>query len=116
MSSTAKRSRRIARTRSTKSTRDRFRDVNALEARRFAQQNIEIQPWTPQGERPPPSIAGLPQLARLPAVVAAVGLSASTIWRLRRRGAFPAPVQIGPNSVAWRVPDIAAWIETRPKA
>jgi prophage regulatory protein len=38
------------------------------------------------------------------------GLSCRTIYRRIRDKTFPAPVQIGPHSVAWRVGDIDAWL------
>ncbi|TAN11541.1 MAG: AlpA family phage regulatory protein [Burkholderiaceae bacterium] len=35
--------------------------------------------------------------------------SKPTIYRWVREGIFPAPVKIGPNSVAWRTEDVQAW-------
>lgn len=43
-----------------------------------------------------------------------VGLSRTTIWRLERRGRFPARRRLGPNSVAWIEDEVDAWIESRP--
>ncbi|MDX5371424.1 MAG: AlpA family transcriptional regulator [Pseudomonadaceae bacterium] len=51
-----------------------------------------------------------PALIRLPGVCTQVGLSKSQIYRLIRRGEFPAPVRLGPNSVAWPVEHVQAWI------
>ena len=53
------------------------------------------------------------QLIRLPAVKALLGVSAATIWRMRCRGDFPAPIQVSPGAVAWREMEILAWIEAR---
>jgi prophage regulatory protein len=39
-----------------------------------------------------------------------VGLSKSTIYARIARGTFPAPIQIGPKSVGWRVSDIEAFL------
>jgi prophage regulatory protein len=40
-------------------------------------------------------------LLRLPVVEAAVGLKRSAIYGRIARGLFPAPVELGPRSVAW---------------
>ena len=56
------------------------------------------------------------RLLRLPVVVARVGLSATTIWRQRRCGQFPAPVRISPGCVAWREADVESWIASRSEA
>jgi len=46
---------------------------------------------------------------RLPAVIAATGLSKSTIYEKSKAGTFPAPIPIGPSAVAWDSGAIAAW-------
>lgn len=51
-----------------------------------------------------------PALLRLPSVCAQVGLSKSQLYRLIRTGEFPAPIRLGPNSVAWPAEHIDAWI------
>ena len=56
------------------------------------------------------------RLLRLPVVAARVGLSGTTIWRLRRRGQFPDPVRISPGCVAWRESDVESWIASRLEA
>lgn len=38
-------------------------------------------------------------------------VSAATWWAGIKTGRFPAPVRIGPNSVAWRASDVYALIE-----
>jgi prophage regulatory protein len=38
------------------------------------------------------------------------------VWRLEKRGEFPARVQLGPNSVGWFDDEIDAWIEARIRA
>ncbi len=43
----------------------------------------------------------------------ATGLSAVTIWRLRKDGKFPAPIRLGANSIGWRRADILEWLATR---
>ncbi|MDE0133136.1 MAG: AlpA family phage regulatory protein [bacterium] len=55
----------------------------------------------------------------MPAVLAATGLSRTTLWRLRRTGEFPAPVRLGGDAsraVGWLRSDIEEWILSRPAA
>lgn len=52
----------------------------------------------------------VPALLRLPAVCHTVGLSKSQIYRLIRAGAFPPPVRIGANSVAWPADAVGKWV------
>ena len=46
---------------------------------------------------------------RLPAVIEATGWSRATIWRKVKVGVLPAPIPIGPKSVAWDAEEIAQW-------
>ena len=46
---------------------------------------------------------------RLPAVIAATGLSRSPVLRTVKAGTFPAPIHIGPHAVAWDSGAIAQW-------
>ena len=43
------------------------------------------------------------------------GLSRTTIWRRRRAGKFPDPVDLGNGLLGWYEDEIAAWIEARPR-
>lgn len=43
-----------------------------------------------------------------------LGTSRTTIWRWVRSGIFPSPLQIGPNTIAWRTADIEDWLQSRP--
>ncbi len=36
-------------------------------------------------------------------------------WRDIRAGKFPAPVEIGPNSLGWFEDEIEAWLASRPR-
>jgi prophage regulatory protein len=63
---------------------------------------------------PPGSVDPTRLFARLPTVMRATGLGRSTIYRLVARGAFPAPVHLGPRAVAWRWADLDRWSESRP--
>jgi predicted DNA-binding transcriptional regulator AlpA len=38
------------------------------------------------------------------------------LLRLEKRGQFPERIRLGQNSVAWRLDEVQAWIETRSKA
>lgn len=41
------------------------------------------------------------------------GLSRSTIYSWITAGRFPAPVKLGPRSVAWVKEEIEAWVNSR---
>lgn len=53
------------------------------------------------------------QLLRLHQVEAMVGLKKSSLYKMMAEGAFPAAVPIGPNSRAWLLSEIQAWIAAR---
>lgn len=55
----------------------------------------------------------LETLLRRPAVQAATGLSRSGLYAAMARNDFPKPVQLGPQSVAWRQSEVQAWIASR---
>ncbi|MDP2319542.1 MAG: AlpA family phage regulatory protein [Acidobacteriota bacterium] len=42
-----------------------------------------------------------------------IPLSRTTIWHLRRTGAFPEPTRISDRRIAWPEDEINAWIEAR---
>lgn len=44
-----------------------------------------------------------------------VGLSQSTVYRLRQQGKFPPPMRLGGNSIGWLEQDIIDWIGSRPR-
>ena len=54
------------------------------------------------------------RLIRLPEVLRLTGHSRSNLYRKIQSSQFPEPVRLGPRSVAWRVSDVLAWIDTRP--
>ena len=56
------------------------------------------------------------KLLKRPEVEAVTGLSRASIYSKIKTGAFPAPVRLGPNSVAWRAADIDRWISELPVA
>ena len=56
------------------------------------------------------------RLIKEPEVLRLTGLSRSRLHRMVDSGEFPPPVSTGPRSVAWRVRDVLAWLESRPPA
>jgi prophage regulatory protein len=46
-------------------------------------------------------------------IQAATGLHSATIWRLRKRGAFPEPIRLSDQAVGWRRADVTAWLAAR---
>lgn len=53
-------------------------------------------------------------LYRLPEVMSITGRRRATIYRAVAEGTFPRPVQLGPQSVAWKKSSIDEWIASRP--
>jgi predicted DNA-binding transcriptional regulator AlpA len=45
-----------------------------------------------------------------PAIHGILPFSGPTLWRKVRDGKFPRPVKLGPNTTAWKVSDIQAWM------
>lgn len=42
-----------------------------------------------------------------------LGVSRSTLWRVRRQGHFPTPIQISLNRIGFRRGDVRSWIESK---
>ena len=55
------------------------------------------------------------KMLRAPEVMARTGLSRVTIWRRVRAGTFPAPTELGANSIGWPESEITAWLANRPR-
>jgi prophage regulatory protein len=53
------------------------------------------------------------RFVRMPELLVLTGLSASTIYRLEKRGQFPRRIRLAPNSVGWRLKSVQSWIESR---
>ncbi len=53
------------------------------------------------------------KMLRPPEVTVRTGLSRTTLWRRVRAGTFPAPVELGANSIGWPASEITAWLESR---
>ena len=60
--------------------------------------------------------APIPSILRVATVLAATGLSRTTLWRAVKRGDFPAPIRLSARAVGWRRTDVERWLESRPKA
>jgi prophage regulatory protein len=56
------------------------------------------------------------KLLRMEDLKADYGLVPATVYRWIGEGHFPAPVNIGANSVAWHIEEIEAWRWSRPRA
>ena len=54
------------------------------------------------------------RMLRFREVIERTGLSRTTIWRRVRAKTFPAPIQLGPNSIGWPESVIIEWVESRP--
>ena len=54
-----------------------------------------------------------PRVIRKPTVLARVGVSDTTLWRLVRAGKFPRPMQLSPGTVGWPEHEVDAWIAAR---
>lgn len=46
-------------------------------------------------------------------VLATVGLSDVSVWRLERDGSFPRRIKLGGNSVGWLQSEIFGWLEQK---
>ena len=54
-------------------------------------------------------IAGYKQLVKK------VGKSRYQIWKDIHAGTFPAPIELGPNSIGWYEDEVDAWLASRPR-
>jgi prophage regulatory protein len=52
-------------------------------------------------------------ILRLPAVMANIGLSRSSIYLRIAEGTFPKPVSLGARAVGWLESDIQEWLRQR---
>jgi prophage regulatory protein len=50
---------------------------------------------------------------RLPAVMASIGLSRSSIYLRVSEGSFPKPISLGARAVGWLQSDIEDWLRQR---
>jgi prophage regulatory protein len=55
----------------------------------------------------------LDQIIRPKPLAKQLGVSTTTLWRMRNRHEFPEPIQISPGAKGWRQSDIAQWLASR---
>ncbi len=55
------------------------------------------------------------RILRDPEVQERTRLSRVQRWRRVRKGTFPAPLQLGENSIGWFEDEIEAWLSERPR-
>jgi len=65
------------------------------------------------GEVPSPKSANPDKIIRIKEVLNLTGLSRTTLWRLEKRGQFPARLLLSAGSVGWRNKEIITWIESK---
>jgi prophage regulatory protein len=53
------------------------------------------------------------RIMRFPEIRKIIGLSRSTIFRMEKARQFPVRIQLGKNSVGWRLSSVQKWIEAR---
>jgi prophage regulatory protein len=50
------------------------------------------------------------QLIGMPGRPGVLPVSRATLWRMVRRGSFPAPVRLAQRVTAWRVEEVRRWL------
>lgn len=45
-----------------------------------------------------------------------LGMSRTSLWRLRKEGDFPSPVKLGKRAVAYHRKEVDEWLANRPRA
>ena len=84
----------------------------------FSDQNVPKNEADSQAGRgavssPGPETSDEIGFLRLPQVKSITGLSKSSLYALIRANSFPAPVQLGPRTVAWVRSEIKQWAAER---
>lgn len=64
----------------------------------------------------PKPTAAPSRLIRRPEVCGLTGLPKSTLYDYLAAGTFPSPVRLSCRSVAWKLNDVLAWIDSRVSA
>ena len=54
------------------------------------------------------------KILRLPALLARVGMSPATVYRMISSGEFPRSVRIGVRATRWRSGEVDEWLASRP--
>jgi len=63
-----------------------------------------------------PRFIRIRELASKPGRQGLLPVSAATIWRWVKRGEFPPPVQLGPQTTAWPVEAVEKFLQQREAA
>jgi prophage regulatory protein len=63
-----------------------------------------------------PRFIRIRELASTPDRIGRLPVAPATIWRWTKSGAFPQPVQLGPQTTAWRVEDVERWEKSHASA
>ena len=53
------------------------------------------------------------RILRLPTLLAAIDVSAATLWRWVKDETFPQPISLGGRSVGWLQSEVQAWVKDR---
>jgi prophage regulatory protein len=53
------------------------------------------------------------RVIRKPELLAIIGLSDPTIWRMEKEGKFPKRLRLGGNSCGWLESEIHGWLDER---
>jgi len=61
-------------------------------------------------------IASRKKYLRMSDLKSEYGLFPASVYRWIGQGSFPLPVNLGPNTVAWKRKEIEDWERTRPRA
>ena len=80
---------------------------------RLSQQVVEPPPTTSSSAHDTPNSPENVIFLRLPKVKALTGLSKSSLYELIRAESFPAPIHLGPRTVAWVSSEVRQWAAER---
>jgi len=65
------------------------------------------------GDAPTPKSTNPDKIIRVKEVLELTGLSRTTLWRLEKKGRFPARLPLSAGSVGWRNSEINDWVASR---
>ena len=55
------------------------------------------------------------QILRVKDVLATLNIGRTSLWRWRRSGSFPAPIQLGARMIGWQRSEVEQWLGERPR-
>jgi len=64
------------------------------------------------GEAPTPKSSHPDKIIRTKEVLELSGLSRTTLWRLEKKGQFPARLPMSAGSVGWRLSEVKQWLQS----